>query len=215
MNVFFLTILLLRVRHRVNNTSTALPHIQVRMPTPALPLQIQSADTQSQMLLIRGFFLALLLISIVLMLIPNRIRISMLISIHRIRIRIRIKMMPILMRIIPQISHMLDNQIFYFQSQLCQFTMFYLSHQCRRQHSFKYFDHHIEIFWKKVIVYQLFHMPGIDTDPDRHALDAEPDPDLANDADPTRSGYGSTTLLSRTTIISPFSLPSSLQPSLW
>jgi len=54
------------------------------MSTPALPFQIHSADTQSQMLLIRGFFLALLWISIVLMLIPNRIRISMLMPIQRI-----------------------------------------------------------------------------------------------------------------------------------
>ncbi len=49
-----------------------------------------------------------------------------------------------------------------------------------------------------VIVYQLFYLLGIDTDPDRsdpdwHALDADPDQDPANDADPIRSG--STTML--------------------
>jgi hypothetical protein len=49
---------------------------------------------------------------------------------------------------------------------------------------FKYFGHHIEIFWKKVKI----HVLGTDTDPhrpapDRHALDADadadPDPDPA------------------------------------
>jgi hypothetical protein len=53
---------------------------------------------------------------------------------------------------------------------------FYLSHQCKIRHNFKYFEQHIEICEK---------MPGIDTDPDRpdpdrHALDADSDPDLAN-----------------------------------
>jgi|688.fasta_scaffold2023073_1 hypothetical protein len=57
--------------------------------------------------------------------------------------------------------------------------MFYLSHQFQKCHNYKYLGHHIEIL--KSIVYTLFHMPGIDTDPDwlaldRHALDADPDP---------------------------------------
>jgi hypothetical protein len=51
---------------------------------------------------------------------------------------------------------------------------------------------------EKSIAYQLFHMPGVDTDsdlPDRDAvLDADPDPDPANGADTTRCGSGSTTL---------------------
>jgi hypothetical protein len=38
----------------------------------------------------------------------------------------------------------------------------------------------IEILWEKKLkstgIYQLFHLPGIDTNPDRHALDADPDP---------------------------------------
>jgi hypothetical protein len=59
--------------------------------------------------------------------------------------------------------------------------MFYLYHQCQSCHSFKYFEQHIVIFWKK---YQHFHTPGIDTDPDgsdpdRHALDADLDQDSA------------------------------------
>jgi hypothetical protein len=73
-------------------------------------------------------------------------------------------------------------------------TMFYFPHQCQRCHNFKYFG------------LQLFHIPGIDMvptdldlpDPDQHALDAE-SPILIrirqDDADPTRSRSGSTTLV--------------------
>ncbi len=48
----------------------------------------------------------------------------------------------------------------------------------------KNFWQHIEILWKKVN----FLLPGIDTDPDRHALDVDPDPDPAKwcGSDPIR-----------------------------
>jgi hypothetical protein len=38
-------------------------------------------------------------------------------------------------------------------------------------HNFQYFAHHIDIFWKNVILSQLFNLLGIETDADR------PDPD--------------------------------------
>jgi hypothetical protein len=57
----------------------------------------------------------------------------------RIRIRIGIKMMPILMRIWPKISYMLEDPIFlYFYSQLYHFIMFYLSRQRQRCHNFDF-----------------------------------------------------------------------------
>jgi hypothetical protein len=58
---------------------------------------------------------------------PDPIRISMLMPIQ-IRIRVGIKTMPILMRILAQFLHLLENQnFFYFLSQHCHLTMFYLS----------------------------------------------------------------------------------------
>ncbi len=76
------------------------------------------------------------------------------------RIRIGIKMMPILMRILPQVTLMLENPNFYknFKSQRCQFTMFYLSRECQTCHNFEYFGRHIEIFWEKSIAHKLFHI---------------------------------------------------------
>jgi hypothetical protein len=70
-------------------------------------------------------------------------------------------------RILPQVL-VLVNQNFkkYFWSQQCQFTLFYLSHQCQRCHNIQYFGQHIEIFYKKGIVYQLYHLLGIYIDPD-------------------------------------------------
>jgi hypothetical protein len=53
--------------------------------------------------------------------------------------------------------------------------MFYLSRQCQMCHNFQYFAQHIDIFWENVILSPLFHLLGIDTDPDRHALYAAPD----------------------------------------
>jgi hypothetical protein len=51
-------------------------------------------------------------------------------------------------------------------------------------HNFQYFAEHIDIFWKYFILPQLFHLLGIDTDPDRpdpdcQALYAAPDQDPA------------------------------------
>jgi hypothetical protein len=53
-------------------------------------------------------------------------------------------------------------------------TMFCLSHQCQRCHNLN----NLESILK---VYELYHMPDIDTDqerpdPNRHALDSDPDP---------------------------------------
>jgi hypothetical protein len=45
-------------------------------------------------------------------------------------------------QIIPQIVqnvHQLENRILLLLSQLCQFTLFYLSHQCHRYINFQYF----------------------------------------------------------------------------
>jgi hypothetical protein len=52
--------------------------------------------------------------------------------------------------------------------------MFYLYHQCQMSHMFLviWTAYFIENFCKKsTLLYQLFHLLGIDTDPDRHALD--------------------------------------------
>ncbi len=47
-------------------------------------------------------------------------------------------------------------------------------------------------FLEKSLLYQPFHYLGIS--PDRHAVDADPDPNPVNDADPTESGSGCTTM---------------------
>jgi len=70
--------------------------------------------------------------------------------------------MQILMRILPQFFHLLENQNFYFWSQNCQLTMFYLSHQSQMCDNFQSFGHHIEMFLEKS--YQLFGFLGIYTD---------------------------------------------------
>ncbi len=62
--------------------------------------------------------------------------------------------------------------------QLHQFTTFFFSHQRQMCHDFMYFE---QIFMKK---YKKSHVLGIDSDPDRpdpdrHALDADPDTDPA------------------------------------
>ncbi len=49
------------------------------------------------------------------------------------RMRVGIRRMPIPMRILPQVLHLLENQNC--QSEHCQFTMFYLSHQCQMCHN--------------------------------------------------------------------------------
>jgi hypothetical protein len=43
----------------------------------------------------------------------------------------------------------------------------------------QHFGQLTEIFWKKVLLHQLFHLLGIETDSGRHALDADSGPDLA------------------------------------
>ncbi len=91
---------------------------------------------------------------IVIDLMSIRIRISMLMS---------IKTMPVLIRALPQVLHMLENQNiflnFYFYSQHCQFTN----------------------FLEKVNLINFFICfvlkPSDRLDPDRHALDANPDLD--------------------------------------
>ncbi len=51
------------------------------------------------------------------------------------------------MRILPQVSHMLENRVFF--TQLCQFTMFDLSHQCQKCQNFKYLNSMLKFFGKK------------------------------------------------------------------
>jgi hypothetical protein len=71
----------------------------------------------------------------------------------------------------PSFTHVGKSECFKnFLSLNCRFTMFYLSHQSQMVHNFQYFAHKIEIFLKKFF-YQLFHLFGTDTVPDR------PDPD--------------------------------------
>jgi hypothetical protein len=41
--------------------------------------------------------------------------------------------------------------------------IFHISVKCVK--CFQYFGQHIEIFWKKCLIYQLFRLLGIDTDP--------------------------------------------------
>ncbi len=49
-------------------------------------------------------------------------------------------------------------------------------------HNFKYFGQHVKILWKKGKI----HLLGIDTDLDRHTLDADPDPAKWCRSDPIR-----------------------------
>jgi hypothetical protein len=70
----------------------------------------------------------------------------------------------------------------YFWSQHCHFRMFYLSHQCRRVVCFKVLKYWN--FLEKSLLFQLFHLLRLDTDPDQldsnqHALYGDPEPDLA------------------------------------
>ncbi len=93
-------------------------------------------------------------------------------------------MMPILKRILSEVSHILETSSFFtFRTALPVYND--LSHQCQRYHNFKYFGHHIEILWGKSLVCKLFNMPGNDTDPDRPNPDLQPlDADLDPDPDP-------------------------------
>jgi hypothetical protein len=67
--------------------------------------------------------------------------------------------------------------------------MFYFSHQWQRCHNYEYFDQHIEIFWEKSMVYQLFICLALI--PIRigrlwiHTLASDPGPDRP-DPDPTK-----------------------------
>jgi hypothetical protein len=71
-----------------------------------------------------------------------------------IRIRIGIKTMPIVMRILPQVLHMMENPnifTFIFWSQHCRFTMFCLSHQrVKCAPIFSIFDTILKFSGKKV-----------------------------------------------------------------
>ncbi len=65
--------------------------------------------------------------------------------------------MPIFMRILPQVSHMLEiKKIFWFTFSV-SFASFCLSHQCQRCHNFKYFrQYSILTFVEESIVYKIF-----------------------------------------------------------
>jgi len=72
----------------------------------------------------------------------------------RIRIRVGIKTMSILIRILPKVLHLLKNLNYFYLKFLTDFQYF------------PYFGQHIEIFLEKSLVYQIFHLLRIDTDPD-------------------------------------------------
>jgi hypothetical protein len=98
--------------------------------------------------------------------------------------------MPILVRILLKVLHMLENQNFFFTFSnsivTLQCSFFLISVKCVI--CFQYFGQHIEIFWKKVYFFNFFYLLGIDTDPDRYDLDADPDLEPAKlcGSDPTR-----------------------------
>jgi hypothetical protein len=89
----------------------------------------------------------IMLVYIVLMPIRIQIRISMLMPIQ---IRIGNKTMPILMRIIPQVLHMLENQkILLLVTAFTVLQCFIFLVSFKRVISYRYFGQHIEIFWEK------------------------------------------------------------------
>ncbi len=53
-------------------------------------------------------------------------------------------LIPIQIRILPQVSHMLNQKCYNFYSQQCQFTLFYISRHGNKQVS------QISIFWTSV-----------------------------------------------------------------
>jgi hypothetical protein len=110
-------------------------------------------------------------IGIVLMPIWNRI--SMLMTTHiRIRIRIGIKAMPVPA---PNFTHVEKPEyFFYFYSQHCQIAMFIYLISVKCTIILSIFDTILTSSGKSY-VYQLFNLLGLDTDPDLHALDADPD----------------------------------------
>jgi hypothetical protein len=95
----------------------------------------------------------------------------------QIRIRIGIKPMLIRMWILPKVLHILESKgnFFYFFSQQCQFTCFSFLISGKSVTIFSI----LEFSRKKS---KKIHVLGIDNDPDRpdpnrHAFDADPDPD--------------------------------------
>ncbi len=54
------------------------------------------------------------------------------------------------------------------------YNVFVFQISVKRCHNFKKFKNYIETLWKKGIVYQLFHMPVIDNDPDRPWMPTPP-----------------------------------------
>ncbi len=125
-------------------------------------------------------------------LMPIRIRILLLMPIQ-IRIRIGIKTMRSLCGSYPKFYTCRKIRIcFYFWSQHCHFTKYYLSHQCQSCHKFSilWMAYGIEIFWKKVY-YINWYFICLELISIRIQI-------RQNDADPTRSG--SATLESRLTV---------------
>jgi hypothetical protein len=53
----------------------------------------------------------------------------------------------------PSITLVRKSEFFYFVSQHCQFTMFYISHQCQMCHNFS-----AEVSLERSLVYHLFHL---------------------------------------------------------
>ncbi len=80
-------------------------------------------------------------------------------------------LMPIRIRILPQVLHMLENLNFFLYNSLqCQFALFWLFHQCHRWHNFLYFGQPILVKCSISL-----HRLEMDTDPDRKVLDADHD----------------------------------------
>ncbi len=81
-----------------------------------------------------------------------------------------IKMMQILMRTLPHVSHVLKNQNFFLLLvKLCQFTMLYLSHQCQKVIMLSILNSILIFFGNKVQFINInffICLAGIDTDPD-------------------------------------------------
>ncbi len=67
------------------------------------------------------------------------------------------------------------SEFFSFNSRQCQFTLYYLSHQCHRCQNFHKFGQHIEIV-RKIFYFIYLVKIDADPDPDRKALDTDPDP---------------------------------------
>jgi hypothetical protein len=95
--------------------------------------------------------------------------------------------MPILKRILPQVLHMLENQNFYFifSQNILTYNVLSFSSVSNAQmcHVFRILASILTTAYRTVL-FQHFHFLGIDTDPDWHALKADPDPSKSVRSEP-------------------------------